>query len=124
MTAGTRSTLRHVALFDFLAFDILSPKLRNTRSLFLFKMVHQAFLLFVLQLALSIRSQETRIYPDPANAPFTFQSDSKPYFALNATPIFNRVVNARIFHNGFWVLKDRYAITKVKNSGADPTHKL
>ena len=73
-----------------------------------------ALVLFAIYFALSVRSQETRVYPDPANAPFTFESDSKPYYALNATPIFNRVVNARIFHNGFWVLKDKYSITKVR----------
>lgn len=53
------------------------------------------------------------IYPDPLHQPYQFASAQQYYFKLQETPIFNRVVSARMYSHGFWVLKDAYSVTQV-----------
>ena len=71
---------------------------------------------------MALEGSTSGVYPDPANAPVQFSSSQTPYFNLSNTPIFNRVVSARMYHNGFWVLKDNYAVTQVGLIWVDVTY--
>ena len=64
------------------------------------------------------------VYPDPDNAPRNFSSSNKPYFNLHQTPLLNRVVTARMYHHGFWVLKDKWGVTQTPYTVGDTLAKL
>lgn len=55
-------------------------------------------------------------YPDPADYPVDFSTQAQPYYTLTSTPIFNRVVSARLYHKGVWVFSDDGTVTQVRAS--------